>query len=713
MTWTAINFDPGIYPDDTPRTTAGFFIDGDKVRFVRGKAQSMGGWELATTDTVEGICRGMFAWRSNDTLPQAAIGTTTHLQAYYDGDIYDITPAVSYTHPTFNVTTTNGSATVTISSWTHGMVANQRFEIAGASPATVGGVTLDGAYEVLAVSSASAITFTAAQAATSSAGPTSVTCDATIYIASGQEDGTAGAGYGVGPYGGGDYGEPATLAEYYPRTWSFDAWGQNLLACPRGGKIYEWSPAYSNPELVTNGDFASGTGWTTGTGWTIGAGVATATAGSASMLEQTITLAANAYFLLEFDYTRSAGTLQPRIGTTAIGSALSSASGKVREVFYTGSGTLNFNKDASFAGTVDNVSVKQLLNSTALPNAPSQNTCILVTPELIVLALGTIDADTGAFNPMQIRSSDTGDGDLTANRTWTVDPANLSRRWNLSRGSRIVRGLNGNGEVLVWTDTALYSGTYTTDTNIVYRWRLVGEGCGLIGPNAVIVENGVARWINPAGDPMEYVPGGVPRSLNCPMVRLFKDNLAPSQQEKIYASPISQFGDGLYIYPDFRDGNECSRYILHCTREPGSVWALGTFERTAWLDAGVFPYVLAVSTDGELFWQEKGKSADAGPLSGYITTGALNKGRTMVEMMGMVPDFEDLVGGVTVTVYATPVPNGTAETFGPYDVTSVSEQIDIRALGYSPTVKIAWNSAPAFVRMGSSQFDMRQTGAFR
>lgn len=712
MTWTPINFNPGIYPDDTPRTAAGFFIAGDKVRFVRDKFQSIGGWEAATTDSVEGICRGLFSWRANDTLPQAAIGTHTHLQAYYDGDIYDITPVISYTHPTFNVTTVITETEVTISSWTHGMVAEQRFALDNASPASVGGVTLDGEFEVLEVLSATAITFTGASAATSSAGPTSVTCDANIYLAPGQIDGTAGVGFGIGPFGGGDYGEPSELAEFYPRTWSLDQWGQNLLANPRGGGIYEWAPAYSSPQLVTNGDFASGSGWTTGAGWSIGAGVATGSAGTASMLEQTIELSPNAYFLLEFNYTRSAGTLQPRIGTTTnIGSALSAASATVREVFYTGTGTLNFNKDSTFAGTVDNVSVKQLLVGRILPGAPTQNSCILVTPELIVLTGGTIDADTSIFNPMQIRSSDTGDGDLTANRTWTITPSNLARRWNLAKGSRIVRMLNGRGEVLCWTDTALYRGTYSNDTSIVYRWQLVAEGCGLIGPNAVTVRDGVATWITPGGSVKRY-SGGIPTDLDCTVGRDFFENLAPSQQEKIYGFTVvsKQISEDWFLYPDFRDGNECSRYIMANAKNQ---WAHGTFDRTAWLDIGAFTLPLSTSTDGELFWQEKGKSADSGPLSGYITSGALNNTRGMVEINGMVTDFEDLIGGVEITVYASPVPNGTPIEFGPYSATSVTEQVDIRALGYSPTIKIAWNSAPSFVRDGAHQLDIKITKATR
>lgn len=55
----------------------------------------------------------------------------------------------------------------------------------------------------------------------------------------GQIDGTGGAGYGTGAYGVGTYGSPST-AQYYPLTWSFGTFGQNLIANPRGQGIFTW-----------------------------------------------------------------------------------------------------------------------------------------------------------------------------------------------------------------------------------------------------------------------------------------------------------------------------------------------------------------------------------------------------------------------------------------------------------------------------------------
>lgn len=59
-------------------------------------------------------------------------------------------------------------------------------------------------------------------------------------LAAGLVDGTGGQGYGTGAYSTGGYSEPST-GDYFPRTWALAAWGENLIACPREGRIYAWA----------------------------------------------------------------------------------------------------------------------------------------------------------------------------------------------------------------------------------------------------------------------------------------------------------------------------------------------------------------------------------------------------------------------------------------------------------------------------------------
>ena len=61
-----------------------------------------------------------------------------------------------------------------------------------------------------------------------------------VGLSGGLVDGTGGQGYGTGAYSTGNFSEPST-GDYFPRTWSLAAWGENLMACPRGGTIYGWT----------------------------------------------------------------------------------------------------------------------------------------------------------------------------------------------------------------------------------------------------------------------------------------------------------------------------------------------------------------------------------------------------------------------------------------------------------------------------------------
>lgn len=715
MSYIKLPFVAGTYPDDTPLAAEGYSVQTDKGRFVRNKFQTCGGNELASEDTFNGICRALFTWRDNTAQAYCAIGTHTELDVYYDANIYEITPVVARGQLTNPFTASLGSAIIAVSFAGHGMSADQRIAFPGQTSFDGADISSDHGYAVT-VTSVNGFTFVAGSAATSS-GSGGGTVNYDIYLAPGLEDGTGGAGYGTGAYGVGLYGGDNTQA-FYLRTWSLDNWGQNLLASPRGGAIYEWAPNFTATELVTNGDFSSATGWTQGTGWLIGGGVATASQGTASSLSTSISLAANAHFLIEFDMTCTGGSLSVKVGATTVVASLNSSQ-HYESVFYTAPSTqLAFSKDTSFAGTLDNVMVTQLTTAEILAGAPIENTFMLVTPEQIVMVFGTIDVDSGLFDPLGIRWSDTGRGDLSANQTWTPDPSNLAGGTHLAKGGRIVAGRVAVGGVLAWTDTALYYGPYVPDTNVVYDFQLVAEGCGLIGPNAVSAVGGTFKWMTPAGEFMMWA-GGTAVDANSTMGRDIYDHISFSQQDKVFAFPSSRFNEVWWLYPDIRDGNECSRYGQS---NGDNQWANGTASwdddvsnMTAWTDIGPMNYPMAASTAGMLFFQEKGNSFNGAPLIWSRLTGVIpvGDGNTLFGIRSFFPNVDDWLGGFTLTVYMSNFPNGTFTTFGPYSVSSGATKVDLGPT--FPTGKFAQfliegNAAPAFAREGVHMIDIYDTG---
>lgn len=158
--------------------------------------------------------------------------------------------------------TTNGSPTVTVTLAAHGYVVGQN--VYHAVSTTVGGVTIFGNYIVLTVPGANSYTISASNSATSttSGSENGGNVRSLYYIALGPAATTAG--YGTGTYGGGGYGTgvappsgsgtPITATD-----WSLGNWGEILLANPRGGAIYQWSPSggYSTMQLVSGAPISS------------------------------------------------------------------------------------------------------------------------------------------------------------------------------------------------------------------------------------------------------------------------------------------------------------------------------------------------------------------------------------------------------------------------------------------------------------------------
>ncbi|MEQ9448797.1 MAG: hypothetical protein RLN70_07780, partial [Rhodospirillaceae bacterium] len=361
----------------------------------------------------------------------------------------------------------------------------------------------------------------------------------------------------------------------------------------------------------------------------------------------------------------------------------------------------------SFAGTIDNVTVMQLTTAHAVPNAPAQNATMLVTPERIVLTGGSIEASTGTFNPLHIRWSD-----QENNQDWTAAATNQAGFITLAKGARVVGMRSGRGEILIWTDEGLHVARYVPDPNVVYSFTHVASGCGLIGPNAVVVVNGSAYWMSSGGAFFRY-SGGVPETLQSTVRRDVFDHISSVQHDKIYAFAVSSYGEIWWLYPDARDGNECSRYVLFNTRD--DTWSSGTFDRTAWADASALAFPLAVAADGGIYFHEKGASSDGGPLAWRLASAAIDigDGDKLMRIAGLVPDFEDMTGGATINIDTRLYPSSPPQTIGPFDISADSTRVDIRAVGRQASIRIAGESAPAFARLGALRLDIQQTGMRR
>lgn len=249
MTLQKYLFKSGINKENTRYTNEGGWWDMQWVRFRSGTPEKMGGWQQYTTSRFIGVCRGLFNWVDLDGDDIMVIGTSAKLYGERGGAIFDITPIVNTETVANPIWTTSGSKTVRVDFVNHGANIGDYVIISGVSGA-VGGIPqaeLNAEFIVTAIPSANYFEVQATTTATSTVnggGGASVTVD--VLLPTGNEYAVSGTGWGAGTWGRSTWGSGVSVAatsKNQIRLWSFDNFGENLLANPRGLEIYYWEPS--------------------------------------------------------------------------------------------------------------------------------------------------------------------------------------------------------------------------------------------------------------------------------------------------------------------------------------------------------------------------------------------------------------------------------------------------------------------------------------
>lgn len=240
---------PGVQKDSTRYSSVGSWTwnDGDKVRFRQGYAEKIGGWIKYCPHATLGTPRMMMPWTSIDGYYYLGVGTNLKYYIESGGDLYDITPIRDTATLTNPFSTVSGSNIVTVSDVSHGAIQDDFVTFSGAT--AVGGLTINGEYQIKTIINGDSYTINAASNATSTAGPGGGTVTAAYQINTGSDSSLYGNGWGAGTWGGVVIGgtntgwgiaAPVTTASAGLRLWSNDTYGQDLVINPRNAGIYYW-----------------------------------------------------------------------------------------------------------------------------------------------------------------------------------------------------------------------------------------------------------------------------------------------------------------------------------------------------------------------------------------------------------------------------------------------------------------------------------------
>ncbi len=243
MPLTQLNFQPGIDTENTQTGAEGRWTDGDKIRFRKGLPQKIGGWTKFSTAYYVGVGRALEQWFALDGARYEALGTDRKVYVYQGGDNQDITPIRASANLVNAISTSNGTANITITDTAHLAAAGDFVTLSSVS-ANVGGIantTIDGEYEILSITNADAYIIQSSATATGTAGP-QANCTVAYQISPGPSEQTFGYGWNAGTWNAGTWNTPRTTSQITldARLWSINNWGQDLVITQKDGITYEW-----------------------------------------------------------------------------------------------------------------------------------------------------------------------------------------------------------------------------------------------------------------------------------------------------------------------------------------------------------------------------------------------------------------------------------------------------------------------------------------
>ena len=565
-------FKPGVNRENTRYTTEGGWYECDKIRFRQGNPEKIGGWTPFATGTFLGICRSLWNWITLAALNLVGVGTNLKFYIMSGGAYYDITPirkTITLTNP---FTATNGSAVISVTDVNHGCLAGDFVTYSGAGIVGLGGnitaTVLKNTFQITFVDNNTyTITVSATANATDASGsPGGGTVITQYETNTGPSYQIPLVGWGGGIWGGGTWGIGSSNTTSL-QLWNQQNFGEDLIYGPRGQGIYYWNAEIGlSPIQITISIAAPGViTLPSGFSFTNGMNVTFTSTGALP----TGLAVGTVYFVVN----STGGTFN--VATSANGTPITTSGGQ--------SGTQRISQRGINLASVGDA------------NTPIfQNYLLVSDASRFVLVFGTNDYGSTTLNPMLIRWSEQENPYV-----WAPDITNQAGSLQLSHGSSIITAVQSRQEIVVFTDSSIYSLQYVGPP-FVWTAQLIADNVSIVGPNAAVIASGAVYWM---GIDKFYKYDGRVQTLNCDLRRyVFQDfNILQSQQ--VYAGTNEGFNEIWWFYCS-ADATATDRYVIYNYVE--NVWYYGNLGRSAWLDSGLLPRPVAATYDSELVQHEDG-----------------------------------------------------------------------------------------------------------
>lgn len=354
-------------------------------------------------------------------------------------------------------------------------------------------------------------------------------------------------------------------------------------------------------------------------------------------------------------------------------------------------------------------------------DAPNVASRVFVSEERHIVALGANDPYATvptAQDPLLVRWCS-----QENSRVWVVDPTNTAGSYRLAYGSTIITSEKTRQEVLIWSDTALYSMRYLGPP-YTFGFTTNSNDITIISPNSVFTALGVSYWM---GNGKFYAYSGRVDTLPCSLRQYVFDDFNFNQSNQVYAGGNEKYNEVWWFYPS-SESDYNDRYVVYNYLE--KLWYYGDRPRTAWLDSHIQGYPWATS-NGQLLQHEQG--VDDGSVNppesiyAYIESADfdLGEGDKFSAVKRVIPDI-DFIGStsttpsVTMTVSTRNFPGqgyfsndtpanilGSKATTQVYDYTN---QVFVRLRGRQVAVRVSSEDVGVRWQLGTARLDIQGDG---
>lgn len=657
---------PGVSTVRSPLELEARLDNCNLIRFFNGKIQKKGGWSALSPLQLSGSARGLHAWTDLQSIGYVAAGTEQLLQLLTQGALTDISPIIQTSNIANAFSTEAGSSTVTVADPNRTPNVGDWVDVATAI--FVGGLVLQGDYQVTAIVAGGYQINAGSQAAF-----TAQATGAAFNFATQQGSPNVVVKLGNAVLAAGQF-----ITIFVPTTiGGITISGQFQVAVAAGiATINAGTPAAANANGFENGGQARvlyplPSVLDSASPFVFGAGRFGAGAFGVGEGTQTKVFVLREYSLDNFGQILIANPKgQPLFSWTP---------------------PVGFNNRA-----------------TNITNGPQVSQgCFVAMPQEQIVSFGS---DGGGFqDPMLLRWCDV--GDFSSPTSWTATATNQAGSFRLTRGSKIVGGLQAAQRGLIWTDVGLWTMNYLGPP-FIYGFDEVGKGCGLVATRAAAEVAGKIVW--PSYKGFYMFDGSQVSPLPCEVWSQLFDNIDPQYINALNAFPNSDFNEIAWHFPTLGSGGVPTHYInlnvgmLNAGYPPDQCWDFGTLTGTAGIDrSGVAPPVRADGVNGLLQAHETATDANGAIMPSFAETGwfKLSGGTDAIDLDRLIPDFIGNQGwSVNISVLMVEGESPTASpvrTYGPFTASAAIEHIIVEGRGNFAKLNFDFSPLGSFARIGS------------